>query len=256
MLEMSLIITNGISALLKPKARLFVESPLGDGLCPDLTPGQAHYLRNVMRMEPGNAVITFNGKDGEWLAEVATLGKKNGSLKLINSIRPQGPEPDIWLLFAPIKKTRIDFLVEKATELGVSSLHPVITKRTIVSRVNLERMKANVLEASEQCERLTLPTLVEPQPLAQTIASWSAERTLYVLDETGNGKTIQQTILDAKGPAALLIGPEGGFAPEELQALLEKPFVTSISLGPRILRADTAAVAALACWQALAGDWQ
>ncbi len=240
----------------KPKARLFVETNLLEGSKAELTPGQAHYMRNVMRMEIGNPVTIFNGKEGEWLAEIDTLGKKNGALKILHQLRPQSTEPDLWLLFAPIKKTRIDFLVEKATELGVSSLHPVITSRTIVSRVNLDRLKANALEASEQSERLSLPTLQEPQSLEEAMMSWSPERPLYLLDETGRGSPIKQTLLDAKGPAALLIGPEGGFAPEELDSLRQKPFVTTISLGPRILRADTAAVAALACWQALAGDWQ
>jgi 16S rRNA (uracil1498-N3)-methyltransferase len=168
--------------------------------------------------------------------------------------RPQAPEPDLWLLCAPLKKDRTDLVVEKAAELGVSLLWPVFTRRTNAGRVNLERMRAHLIEASEQCERLGVPELAQPAPLEKVLETWPAERVLLFLDESGGGAPLAEAATDT--PAALLVGPEGGFAPEERRLLESKPFCRPVGLGPRILRAETAAIAALAVWQAVAGDWR
>ncbi len=240
-----------------PKLRLHTAADLGPGARVAATPAQSHYLLRVMRAGPGTPVALFNGRDGEWLAEIAAAGKRDCTLAVGARLRAQRPEPDLWLLFAPLKGPRLDFVVEKATELGVSALWPVFTRRTVVTRVNPERMTANVVEAAEQCERLTLPRLIEAAPLERALADWPQGRRLLVLDETGTGTPIAEaaTTLSAE-PCAVLSGPEGGFAESELDALRRLPFVSLIGLGPRILRADTAALAALACWQAWRGDWR
>lgn len=243
------------------RARLHVEAPLAAGLPVTLGGEQAHYLRNVLRLEPGAAIALFNGRDGEWAARVAALGKRGGELAVERRLRPQRAEPDLWLAFAPIKRARIDFLAEKATELGASALLPVITRHTAMTRVNVDRLRAHALEAAEQTERLSVPEVREPQPLDRLLADWPAGRRLLICDETGGGPPIAAALsaLDdtaRAAPWAILIGPEGGFALSELDALRKLPFVTAVGLGPRILRADTAAVAALACWQALLGDWR
>lgn len=239
----------------KPTTRLFLDTSLAEGGELPLERDQAHFLRSVLRLAPGAALLVFNGRDGEWAAEIAALDKKEGRLRLLRRTRPQAPEPDHWLAFAPIKAGRIDWLVEKATELGVSRLLPVVTRRTVVERVRLERLEAQAREAAEQCERLTLPQIDPPQPLAALLAAWPAQRRLLVGDESGNGATLPQVLQAVKAPLALLVGPEGGFAAEERALLAAAPAVLPVSLGPRILRAETAALAGLAVIQALAGDW-
>lgn len=239
------------------QTRLHTGESLQPGQPVALPKEQAHYLRSVLRLTPGAKVALFNGRDGEWLAEIAELGKSAALLTLIRQLRPQVDEPDLWLVFAPVKHARIDFLAEKATELGVSALWPVFTQRTIVSRVNEDRLRANAIEAAEQSERLTVPMVMPAAKLEAALASWPAGRRLIVCDETGGGIPVAQALSDnVVSGNAVLIGPEGGFTETELDGLRKLPFVTAVSLGPRVLRADTAALAALACFQAVAGDWR
>lgn len=244
----------------RAKARLYVEDDLGDGLAVGLTAAQAHYLQHVLRLGSGDVVALFNGRDGEWHARIDGFGRGWCSLVVEVRTRQQGTEPDIWLLFAPIKRARLDFLVQKAVELGASRLLPVMTRYTDVKRVNVERLRANVAEAAEQCERMTLPAVDEAQPMTAVMADWPSERRILLCAETGPAQPIHD-ILTAEaesGPAAawaILTGPEGGFDPSELDALGKLPFVTPVSLGPRILRAETAALSALVCWQSVLGDW-
>ena len=241
--------------------RLFVETDLVAGATAALDEQQAHYLRNVMRSADGAALRLFNGRDGEWKATLAFQGKKGASARIEPRTREQLAEPDLWLCFAPIKKARIDYIAEKATELGVSALQPVLTRHTAVERVNVERLHANAVEAAEQTERLSVPEVRAPVELANLLASWPATRRLLICDETGGGPPIAEALgkLDAAtkaAPWAILIGPEGGFAREELDQIRKMKDVLAVGLGPRILRADTAALAAIACWQSLVGDWQ
>jgi len=241
----------------RAKTRLHVDAALGPGAPVALSPEQAHHLRAVLRLAAGAPVALFNGRDGEWLGRIQALGKGRATVELDEQLRAPEPEPDLWLAFAPIKRARLDFLVEKATELGVSTLMPVITRHTAVERVNTERLAVNAREAAEQCERLTVPTVREPVALARALADWPAGRRLVLADESGRGPPAVQALGGlACGPLAVLTGPEGGFNRDELDALGKLPFVTPISLGPRVLRADTAALAALAIVQALIGDWR
>lgn len=237
------------------KIRLFVDFPLADGEGVQLEAQHAHYLKSVMRLDAGGAILLFNGRDGEWRAEITSLAKKTAEATLKEQTRKQETSPDIWLLFAPLKKTQTDFVVEKSTELGASRLWPVFTKNTDTGRVNQDRLLANMTEAAEQCRRLDIPDLGEPLPLEAVISRWPDDRRLFIMDETGAGETVEQVLKKHTGPAAFLIGPEGGFTAEELTFIKSHPFVTPISLGKRILRAETAALAALTCYQALCGDW-
>lgn len=238
------------------KTRLYVDSPLAEDQSVGLDHERAHFLRHVLRLDRGDAVAVFNGRDGEWLARIDGFGKGWCSLTVAEPRRTQAGEPDLWLLFAPIKKGRIDFVAEKATEMGVSRLWPVFTRRTDPNRVNLDRLRANAVEAAEQCERLTVPDLSDPVPLSRALADWPAGRTLFLCAESGAARPAAEAMRAAgRGPAAVLIGPEGGFEKSELDEICKLPFVVPVGLGPRILRADTAVVAALACWQSLAGDW-
>jgi 16S rRNA (uracil1498-N3)-methyltransferase len=234
------------------RTRLFVDAPLAEGGTPALAPEQAHYLRNVLRLGAGDQVALFNGRDGEWRVRIESLDRRTATMALEERLRPQAPEPDLWLLFAPIKRARIDYLVEKATELGASALLPVITQRTNVERMNLERLRAHAVEAAEQSERLTVPAIHAPVPLAAAIEAWEPARRLVLCDESGTAPPIAAA-LQGQGAAAwaLFIGPEGGFSGGELDALKKLPFVLPVSLGPRILRADTAALAGLAVLQAI-----
>jgi len=237
--------------------RLYLEEGLQAGEAVRLSPPQAHYLGQVMRLSAGDRICLFNGQDGEWEAVLETLSKKNATAILKKRRRAQNRLPDLWLLFAPIKRDRIDILVEKATELGVTRLLPVLTERTTVRRVNAERLRAHAVEAAEQTGRLCVPAFEDLAPLARVLAHWPSERRLLFCDETGGGAPVLDALGAAgPGPWAVLIGPEGGFAPAELDALRGLPFVTPASLGPRVLRADTAAIAALTAWQAVLGDWQ
>jgi len=244
------------------ETRLYVAAALGEGATVDLESGQAHYLRSVLRLAPGDAVALFNGRDGEWRARIDRLAKGGATLAAEARTREQRPEPDLWLAFAPIKRARIDFVAQKATELGASVLWPVMTRHTMVERVNTDRLAANAVEAAEQSDRLTIPEVRAPATLDRLIAEWPEDRMLILCDETGAGGNVPgiAEALIAAGPAAreragFVIGPEGGFAQEELDRLRKLPFVTAVGLGPRLLRADTAALAALAVWQAVAGDW-
>ncbi len=232
--------------------RLFVSETLHQDAVLTLEGNQANYLANVMRLGPRGQVKLFDDRTGEWLAEIVDIGKRRVTLRTVQHLRPRGPLPDVWLLFAPLKRGRIDMLVEKATELGVARLVPVVTRRTIVDRVKDERLLAHIVEAAEQCERTALPALAEPIKLEALLASWPAERSLLFADEAGG-----QPLLTAAtpGPAAILIGPEGGFTDEERALIRGHPAARPISLGPRILRAETAAIAATALWMAAAGDW-
>jgi len=245
------------------ETRLYVQAPLSEGAAVDLDSGQAHYLRSVLRLGPGEAVALFNGRDGEWLARIETIGKNRAALRVAHQTRLQRPEPDLWLAFAPIKRARIDFTAQKATELGVSLLWPVMTRRTMVDRVNIDRLTANAVEAAEQSERLSVPAVREPVALERLIDDWPADRAMLLCDESGAGGGVPgiAEALSAAGPSVrervgFVIGPEGGFAQEELDRLRSLPFVTAVGLGPRLLRADTAALAAIAVWQAVAGDWR
>ena len=234
------------------RTRLHVTADLGEGMAVPIDEAQAHYLIYVMRAGAGDRVRLFNGRHGEWAAEIETIAKRGVVLKALTRTAPQAEVPDIWLVFAPVKKTPADYLVQKATELGAAKLQPVFTRRTIVTRVNEERLKANAVEAAEQSDRVSVPEIGAPLPLEKLLASWPAHRSLYFCDEGGDARPLAQAA--APGPAAILTGPEGGFDPAEREMLRKLPFVVPVTLGPRILRADTAALAALAVWQSITGD--
>jgi len=222
--------------------RLFVTAPLAAGAEIAATAAQAHHLGVVMRRAVGDSVVLFNGTDGEWAARIVALRRGVAGFVADEMLRPQAPEPDLWLVFALLKRDATDLVVQKATELGVAALHPVLTARTNAQRVNLARFHAIATEAAEQSERLTVPAIREPRPLAMLLQSWPTDRRLFVAAE----RIAAPPIVTTEKPAALLVGPEGGFAPTELEALRRHPLVTLMSLGPRILRAETAAIAGLA----------
>ncbi|MBX2804998.1 MAG: 16S rRNA (uracil(1498)-N(3))-methyltransferase [Hyphomicrobiales bacterium] len=237
--------------------RLHVNAPLSAGSSAETTPQQAHYLGNVMRLTAGAQVLLFNGRDGEWQAEITAIRRNDCQLRVLMQTRKQTDGPEIHYLFAPLKKARLDYMVQKATELGAASIRPVITRRTIVERVKLERMQANVIEAAEQCGVLRVPEVSEPEKLETILKTWPPEHSLIFADESAaHASPIERLRSIPAGPAALLIGPEGGFDGTERQMLTALPFVHAISLGPRIMRADTASVAALALMNAVLGDWQ
>ncbi len=252
-------------AQIKVKTRLFVDNDLAQGAIMGLGPLQAHYLHHVLRLKSGDSIALFNGRDGEWLGNIDGLGRGWCSLAIVGRRRPQALEPDLWLVFAPIKRARLDFLVQKATELGVSALWPVFTRHSQITRVNAERLRANAIDAAQQCERLGVPEVFEACALDEAIARWPGDRRLLVCAESGAAPPISAALAReaarvARGgakaePWSVLVGPEGGFSRSELDALQKLPFVTAVGMGPRVLRADTAALAALACWQAFLGDW-
>jgi 16S rRNA (uracil1498-N3)-methyltransferase len=218
---------------------------------------EAHYLRDVRRLRAGDKVAVFNGTDGEWDATIVNSTRRGATLRVGVQLRSQATEPDLWLVFAPIKRARIDQLVEKATELGVSVLQPVHTRHTVVERLNLGRLRTIATEASEQCERLTVPRVRPPIAVSQLLNDWPQERRLLLCVETGPARPIGELLLEGRTESstwAVMVGPEGGFALPELDLFLKLPFVTPVGLGPRILRAETAALAALACWQVILGD--
>jgi 16S rRNA (uracil1498-N3)-methyltransferase len=231
--------------------RFFSDSRLESGARIALSEAQAHQLRSVLRLEAGAAIGLFNPRDGEWRAELAQLGKRGGEALVSQRLRPPSAESDLWLLFAPIKGPRLDFIVEKATELGAAAILPVLTRRTVVSRVNVERLRAHAVEAAEQCERLSVPAVAEARSLDDVMATWPAGRILYVAAERRDARPLAQAIRPDRPSAAILTGPEGGFDPGELDRVLELGFAVPVGLGPRILRAETAAAAALAVWQAV-----
>jgi len=241
-----------MSTLSKPRLRLFVSDDLATERTISLDQNQSHYVTHVMRAETGEAVLLFNGRDGEWLSTITSLTKRGAIVTVATQTRPQTPEPDIWLLAAPIKRERIDMVAEKAAELGASALWPVITQHTAMSRVNTERLAAHMREAAEQCERLTVPQIFTPVPLDQALQNWDNSRPLIYLDETG-GEPLAAVVksIPNTSPLAVLIGPEGGFSAPERTWLRTLPMVRPVTLGPRILRAETAAFAALAIIGAL-----
>jgi 16S rRNA (uracil1498-N3)-methyltransferase len=236
--------------------RLYVDAPLGAGATVALDRAQAHYLGGVLRLKSGARVLVFNGRDGEWGA--TTAGQKRAlGLVVGERTRAQTIPADLHYLFAPLKAARHDYMVQKAVEMGVSLLQPVLTRHGQVARVNLERMRANAIEAAEQCGILSLPDLRPPAALARLLAAWDPARRLVFCDEDAEIGSPVAALADVAGsPLAVLIGPEGGFAEDERAALLKLPNVLRLSLGPRILRGDTAAVAALALVQAVIGDWR
>lgn len=236
----------------KSLPRLYVQAPLGPGILVPLDGGQANYLGNVMRLKAGDEALLFDGASGEWLARVTDAGRKHMTLTVEQPTREQEDVPDCWLAFAPVKRAQTDWLVEKATELGIARLIPVTTRRTIVERVKLERLQAIAIEAAEQCNRTTVPRIDEPQSLDHFLKSHSG-RTIYFADEAG-GEPMAAAF--KAGPATILTGPEGGFTEDERAAVRAEPQAMAISLGPRILRAETAALAAVTTWMALAGDWR
>lgn len=239
------------------KLRLFVEAALGEGARVVLEEGQAHYLLHVMRAKVGERLNLFNGRDGEWSARIVETAKRTCMVECTDAVAPQADVPDLWLVFAPIKKTPADYLTQKATELGVRVLQPVMTRRTIVTRVNIERMRANAVEAAEQSGRVSVPEVREPLTFDKLLSNWPAGRRILFCDEGGEAPTIADALQTAPaGPWAIFIGPEGGFDPVERVALRDHADVTPVSLGTRILRADTAALAALAVWQSVRGDWR
>ena len=236
------------------KIRLYVEHPLGQGQTIPLLRDQAHYLFGVMRQGVGDGVLVFNGRDGEWRAEVAEAGKRSGTLDVLEQTTPQRDPPDLWLLFAPIKKARTDFIVEKAAEMGAARIIPVQTDFTNSERIRQDRLQAHAVEAAEQCGGTFVPEVTGLQKLDTLLANWPEDRQLMFCDEALAGA---RACLPAAGSGAwaILIGPEGGFSDTERARLSALPAAHPVSLGPRILRADTAAVAALTVWQQALGDW-
>ncbi|OYX38456.1 MULTISPECIES: 16S rRNA (uracil(1498)-N(3))-methyltransferase [unclassified Sphingomonas] len=234
--------------------RLFTDQPIVHGAIRIDGP-QAHYLIAVMRLKLGDPVKLFDGASGEWLATAASIGKRDLTLEVSEQLRPREAVPDLWLCAAPLKKGRIDWLMEKACELGVDRVVPVVTRRTVVDRLNLDRLRAHMIEAAEQCGRTAVPTLDEPVKLAVLLRDWPSDRALFFADENG-GLPAFEAMRAKPAPAAILIGPEGGFDDDERAAIRALPYAIGISLGPRILRADTAAAAAISLWMAAAGDWQ
>jgi 16S rRNA (uracil1498-N3)-methyltransferase len=237
----------------KSLPRLFVRRPLGERATVELDAAQANYLGNVLRMGEGAELLVFDGASGEWLARIAEAAKKRMTLSIGGQTREPETIPDVWLAFAPVKRAQTDWLVEKATELGAARLIPVITERTVVERVKLERLEAIAIEAAEQCGRTRLPGISEPQPLAHLLGHGGSSRALYFADESGGGPAAGTFV---PGPAMILTGPEGGFTDHERALVRGALNTVPISLGPRILRAETAALAALACYMAVAGDWR
>ncbi|NEY90831.1 16S rRNA (uracil(1498)-N(3))-methyltransferase [Tabrizicola oligotrophica] len=239
----------------KPKVRLFVDQPLGAGQAVALGPEAANYLFNVMRLGKGAGVALFNGRDGEWRAEVAEAGKRQGIAVCQDRTAPQVMPPDLWLIFAPVKKERTAFIVEKAVELGVARLMPVATRHMNSERWRVDKQTAHAVEAAEQCGATFVPEVADLQPLDRVLAAWPGERALYWADETlAQGAATPSGFVT--GPAAILIGPEGGFSEDEKARLRALPFVRPLALGPRILRAETAALAAVVLWQDAVGDWR
>ena len=239
-----------------PKIRLFVEAPLRDGAEIALDRDQSHYLTGVMRRGVGQSVALFNGTDGEWAAEITQAAKRGVQLACTDRLRAQDMPPDVWLCFAPIKKARTDFIAEKACEMGCRRMVPVFTQYTNSERVRIDRLRAHAVEAAEQCGLLSVPVVAEPVTLSRMLDDWPDDRRLMFCDERGRADSAVRALADAgPGPWAVLTGPEGGFAPEEAARLERMPQAVPVSLGPRVLRADTAAVAALAVWQSVLGDW-
>lgn len=240
----------------KNRIRLYIPDALKINATLECAPEQAHYLSNVMRQDVGDIVYVFNGIDGEFEAIISAIYKKSCILTIGKKYAPYEQSPDIMLIFTPLKKGNLDFLVPKAVELGARFLQPVITEYTNAPKIKTERLKAQIIEASEQCRRQDIPLLLETKNLLTLLQNRENSRKLFFFDETGKSPSFYQAIKSLNPPVALLIGPEGGFSQKELEILRNFPYTQGISLGKRILRAETAAVAALACWQAFCGDWR
>jgi 16S rRNA (uracil1498-N3)-methyltransferase len=243
--------------------RLYLEQPLREGDTAPLTPAQTNYLRNVLRLKAGDCVLVFNGRDGEWTGRVTQGRRRELALAIAGCSRSQTLPSDLHYFFAPLKHARLDYMLQKAVEMGASRVQPVITRHVQVTRVNLDRMRANAIEAAEQCGILAVPQIGKPLAFAHMLREHDPSRLMVFCDEDAPVDDPIAALSAAKGerrpgsfPVAILIGPEGGFAEEERAALLTLPNVVRLALGPRILRADTAAVAALALVQAVLGDWQ
>lgn len=234
--------------------RLFVESPLAQGQAVRIDGAQAHYLLSVMRLKADQPVCLFDDVTGEWLAVAAHIGKRDLLLNVQHQVRPRETVPDLWLAAAPIRKARFDWVAEKSCELGVASFIPVLTQRCVVDKIKADRLRAHMIEAAEQCHRTSLPRVEAAMSLGVFLSSIPAGRTLFFADENG-GLPAAAAMRDRAGPAAILIGPEGGFTAEERAQVRDHPSAVALSLGPRILRADSAAVAAVSVWMSVAGDW-
>lgn len=241
----------------KSKIRLYTPLNLSSGQEIALNESQSHYLLNVLRQSSGDYVSCFDNKNGEFDCQIITASKKECRLLVEAQTKPYQISPDVWLLFAPVKKDKTDFIIEKATELGCRCISPVITERTIAEKVRIDRFQAQAIEAAEQCRRVDIPEILAPKDLKKILSFWDKSRALYFMDESGSGQSVQEAW--GKNPnskAAVLVGPEGGFSEAELQNLRSQSFAVGVSLGSRILRAETAVVAALSVWQAFCGDWK
>lgn len=240
----------------KAKIRIYTDIVFDKGSVISLGEAQSHYLCNVMKVTKGDEVLCFNNRDGEFLCRIEKADKRHAELLLIQKTKAFVPSPDVWLMFAPLKKDQTDFVIQKATELGARRIMPVITQFCITDKVKKERFIAQAIEAAEQSRRVDIPEISEAVSLPKVLQNWDNERKLFFMDETGGGNEICEVFAADKGQkAAILVGPEGGFAPDELDLLRKMEAAKAVSLGPRILRAETAVAAALACWQAIAGDW-
>ncbi len=236
--------------------RLYTKEPLSPESIITLSEEQTHYLKNVVKINNSTHLLCFDNKNGEFSAELISLDKKQGTLKILNQTKEYIQCPDIWLLFAPLKKDKTDFVIEKATELGCRKIQPVITQYTMTKNIRLDRYIAQSIEAAEQCRRTDLPEIASPQELTEILSSWDNERVLYFMDETLTSSDFLTVLKQSHtNKAALLIGPEGGFSETEQQLLRKQPYTQGATLGPRILRAETAVAAALSCWQLISGDW-
>lgn len=242
----------------KPKIRLYINKNLSHQDCVDISDAQNHYLQNVMRLSTGDVINIFDGISGEYEAKIKIINKKNITLDIEKKVKDIKVSPDIWLIFAPVKKEQTDFIIEKATELGVSRIIPITTEFSVVKKIKKERYEARVIEASEQCRRLDVPQVEDMISFRNLLKKWDEERVLFFMDESGEGNDAFSVFnnSDSNGKVAILIGPEGGFSSFEMLELRKNKYVKPVSLGNRILRAETAAISALSCWQAISGDWR
>lgn len=239
-----------------PKIRLYTQNKLQENQIIELSQDQSHYLCSVMRQKSGDTISIFNGVNGQWSGEIISAAKKNCTVQIKMQTKQQKSEPDIYLCFAPVKNAPINNIVQKATELGVSKLVPIYTERTVISRVNTDRLKLIAIEAAEQSERLNIPQIDEAIKLTTLLKNWNEDRGIILCDESGGGISFTKALEQSKySKYAIFIGPEGGFSQSEFELMKNKPYVISVSMGPRILRADTAAIASLACYMNILGDW-